>query len=201
MLGWFCSSEIVIHSQSPQLLHQSSSAGQGCCTCHCASCPEACQGPLPLPWAGSWPGCAAGPTGLGTALSVPVSVLAQGHTVWLPGVPGARPAVPSFPESPHQPVYPHPLLAWGPSATPQSWCQSGSSPGGQGHPGWAHEGWQSCDLQVSPPLCSLELCSVCVGAGALPALGALSFGVSACPAAGLSAGGSHLALMQRTRGF
>lgn len=80
MLGWFCSSGIVIHSQSSQILHQSSSAGQECCACQCASCPEVCQDPLPPLWAGSWPGCAAGPIGLGTALSVPVSVLAQGHT-------------------------------------------------------------------------------------------------------------------------
>lgn len=102
-------------------------------------------------WAGDSPVCAC------------VCVSPESHMVWLPGVTGARPLVPSLPKSPHQFVYPHPLLDWGPSATPQSWCQSAGRPGGQEHPGWAHEGWQSWDLQVSPPLCSLELCSVCVG--------------------------------------
>lgn len=124
-------------------------------------------------------------------ISACVCVSPGSHMVWLPGVTGTRLAVSSLPESPHQPVYPHPLLAWGPSATPLSWCQSGSSPGGHSHPGQAHEGWQSWDLQVSSPLCSLELCSVCVGAGALPALGAPSFGVPACPAVGPSAGSPH----------
>lgn len=40
------------------------------------------------------------------------------HPVWLPG--GALSAHSSSPKAPHQRVCPHPLLAWGPSATPRA---------------------------------------------------------------------------------
>lgn len=51
------------------------------------------------------------------------------HLVWLPGghqgqTQGVLATCRSSLKCPHEPVSPHPLLAWGPGATPQSCCQS-----------------------------------------------------------------------------
>lgn len=144
-------------------------------------CLEVCKGPLPPLWAGSWPGCAAGPIGLGTALSVPVSVLVQGHTRFgfLRSL-GPDLRFPLFLKAPVSLCTP--ILCWlgdplpplSPGASLMA-AQEGKDILGRlmrsGRAG-------TCRFPRHSAPSSFALS---VGTGALPTLRAPNFGVSACP--------------------
>ena len=209
LLGWFCGSGIVIHSarkKSPAFSPKKHQREGMLCAPRVPPSRQRAGGPLPPPWAGGWLVCLCGSRCAGDspacARCAPVSALAWGHT-WLGclEVTGARPGVPFPPAGPSQkpPIsLCPPILCWlgepvpplGPDASPVAapWGTDacGSSLGGLTRGGRAG----TRRFPPARPLCSQGLCSAC--SGALSALGAPSFGVSACPAAGPSAGVSHL---------